>query len=96
MQFVILRDVVHYNCFTQIAPNATQIFDVDTPAELATIAVEPIANGLELIEIVEDPVSVLFESGSEDDKLKVLGHFAKEGCCVRSSPVMTSAWVEVY
>ena len=96
LQLEVFRDVVHYYSLRKVPAQAAQILHVDALSELAAVPVEPVADALELVEVVEDPVRVLFQPGRENDQLVVLGHLSQESGCMRPGPVVAPSRVEVH
>lgn len=96
LQVVILSDVVHNDGFRQVTAKPAQVLHVDALAELAAVAVEPVADTPQLVEVVQDPVGVLFKPRRENDQLVVLGHLAYESLRVRPGAVVPTPLVEVH
>ena len=96
LQLEVVCDVVHYDGFAQISTQTTQILHIDALPELAAVSVQTVANALELVEVVEDPVCVLFQPSREDDQFVVLGHLSQESGSMRPRSVVASSRVEVH
>ena len=60
------------------------------------ISVKSVFDKIGSIEIIENPVSILFEPSSKDDKLVVFGHLLNEGQGMRSCFIVPSSLVKMY
>ena len=60
LELEVVRNIVHYYGLRKVPSQAAKILHVDALSELAAVSVEPVADALEFVEVVEDPVCVLF------------------------------------
>lgn len=95
LKLKILCYVINNDYFTHITPKSTEIFNVDSFFKSTAVSIETEFNQSFSVEIVQNPVGVLFEPGSENDKLVVFGHLPDKGMSMGSSSVVSLFLVKV-
>jgi len=80
MKTKILRRIVHYHCpfEVDILVNLAQVLDRHALNDRAVISVEPATDVPVDVDIVEDGISVVLQTGREDYNLPVATDVAKE------------------
>jgi len=84
LPFKVVADVIDNNCLAKIPSNFAQVFDINAVIELTVVSIQPMRDIIMtllrsgLVNIVENKVSVIFDSCREDDDFVKLRHILEE------------------
>lgn len=89
LQHEVFSNVVYNYTFVEGPAYFTQVFHEDHASGRGMLSVQAVGDAFLLVDLVEDPVSVVLHGGCEDDHLVDLTHFLKELIAAGSNPERT-------
>jgi len=92
----VLLNVIYDDGLPQIPSQPGQVLLVDSILVMSLVSVQAVRDEAVLIQMVQDPVSILLQASGEHHQLKVLAHLTQERQHSWSRLVGPDFWIEMH